>query len=54
MSSPTFTIEKYDEKGILIEVEKIEVPEQTNEDLVKQIESELWAKLEELRNLKSQ
>ena len=44
----------FDEQGNEIKREIVEVFEPTIEELITQVEAELWEKLEELRNLKSQ
>lgn len=42
------------EEGKLKEIQEIEVEAPSNQDLIAELEAELWPKLEELRNLKSQ
>ena len=44
----------FDEQGNEIKREIVEIFEPTTEELIAQVEAELWEKLEELRNLKSQ
>ena len=44
----------FDEQGNEIKREIVEIFEPTIEELITQVEAELWEKLEELRNLKSQ
>ena len=44
----------FDEQGKEIKREIVEIFEPTIKGLITQVEAELWEKLEELRNLKSQ